>query len=926
MTTASAASLTVHSLRTEYLTDPIGVGEARPRLSWKLAAVAEAARGLKQSAYQIVAASSQAALEKGAGDVWDSGKVASDQTVFVDYAGKPLKSGQRVYWNVRIWDQDGRQSTPSKTAFFEIGLLDRAEWKGKWVGSSITGGTHQEAPASMVRKAFSIAGGKTIASARLYATALGFYEFHLNGRRVGNDVFTPGWTDYRKRTQYQAYDVTTLLASGDNVAGAWIADGWYCGFTGNIDRRQFFGDQPSMLAQLVITFDDGSTQTLATDESWKTATGEIVSADLMMGQHVDARHAQVGWDKSGFDDSRWGAVTIFKDTGIEIVATPGPTVRETQTVKPILIKAQGKNWERHKYLVDFGQNLVGHVRLKIRGARAGNPIRFRHAEVLDKLNTGGLYTTNLRSARQTDVYTPRGDAEETFDPQFTFHGFRFLEIDGYPSAELSTEDIEAVVVHSNYESTGSFECSDETVNQLQENIRWGWRGNSVDVPTDCPQRNERLGWTGDAQVFVRTAAFNYDVSGFFAKWTQDLRDSQSPAGAFPSIVPDTSPVEQGSASSFSGDGGPAWADAGVICPWTMWLCYGDVRLVASHYDSMAKFVNHLYNTAKEFGGIRSHPDWKGWHGYGDWLSQDAGSQHVMGLTPKDLIGTAFIVYDAKLLAQIARALGKEKDAIHFEQIAADTKAVFQRRYVTPDGLVVGATQTSYVLALHFDLLPDEKSRKTALAWLVNDIEKRGTKLATGFVGSPYLAEVLSANGRLDVAYKLLMQKGWPSWLFAVTQGATTIWERWDGWTPEKGFQDAGMNSFNHYAYGAIGAWLYERVAGIDVDPSAPGYAKVCFTPNPLKDGPLTHAKASIDTHHGVVASAWRIEGSEITYELTVAPNTTATATLPTSDVAKVTESDKPVSGATGVKALPSKDGRAVFELQSGTYRFRAPIA
>ncbi len=918
-----STSLTVHSLRCEYLADPIGVGERIPRLSWKLAAIDESARGLKQSAYQILVASSQVLLEKGIGDLWDSGRIESDRTVFIDYAGKPLKSSQRVYWNVRIWDQDARPTAPSKTSFWEMGLLDRAEWKGQWIGSSITGGTHQEAPPSMVRKAFSIAQDKRIISARLYATALGFYEFHINGRRVGNDIFTPGWTDYRIRAQYQAYDVTELLQSGENVAGAWIADGWYCGYQGNLDRRQYYGEQPKLLVQLAITFDDGSTQAVATDESWKTSTGEIISADLMMGQHVDARHAQRGWNVTGFDDHRWPPVTIFEDTGIALVATPGPTVRETQVLKPVLITPLG-GILRHRHLVDFGQNLVGHVRLTIRGARAGEPIRLRHAEVLDKLSSGSLYTANLRSAKQMDVYTPRGEAVEVFDPQFVFHGFRFVEIES-ASAELSADDVEAIVVHSNYESAGSFECSDETVNQLQRNIQWGWRGNSIDVPTDCPQRNERLGWTGDAQVFIRTAAFNYDVNGFFAKWTQDLRDAQRPEGDYPAIVPKVHLPGYSFGNTAYGDGGPAWADAGVICPWTMWLCYGDVRLVERHYESMSRFVNQLYNIAREYNGIRTHPDWKGWAGYGDWLAQDAGPHHIKGLTPPDLIGTAFLVYDAKLLAQIARALGKEKDAVHFENIAAETRRAFQKRFVTPDGLLAGATQTSYVLALHFDLLPDEKSRATALDWLARDIEKRGDRLATGFVGSPYLAEVLSANGRLDMAYRLLMQKDWPSWLFAVTQGATTIWERWDGWTPEHGFQNAGMNSFNHYAYGAIGAWLYERVAGISIDPSVPGYARVRFTPHPLKGGPLTHAKASIETHRGLVTSAWRIDGNQIIYDLTVPPNTTATALLPTSDKTQITESGKPAAKATGVTACSPNSTDAIFELQSGVYSFRAPF-
>jgi alpha-L-rhamnosidase len=911
----SNATITPVDLRCEYHTNPLGLGETTPRLSWKLATPDAAARNLKQSAYQILVASSADRIAKGAGDLWDSGKIASDVSTFVPYAGSPLKSRQKAFWAVRVWDQAGAASNISDTATFEMGLLDRRDWTAQWIGSAVGGGSmYQEGPAVMVRKAFSLAGGRKIASARLYATALGFYEFHLNGQRVGVDHLTPGWTDYSVRVQYQAYDVTPLLKpGGENAIGAWLADGWYCGFIGNMNSRQFFGQQPKLLAQLVITFDDGSTETIATDGSWTTATGEIITADMMMGEHHDARLAQKGWDAPDFDAKTWSPVVIFPDPGLPIVATPGPTVRATELVKPISIKKTGGQWRRPVHLIDFGQNLVGHVRVTIRGAKAGQGIKIRHAEVLDKLNSGSLYTANLRSARNTDGYTPRGDAVEVFDPQFTFHGFRYAEIEGYPSDEISTDDVTAVVIHSDYKSTGSFECSDPLVNQLQKNIRWGWRGNSVDVPTDCPQRNERLGWTGDAQAFVRTAAFNYDVAGFFAKWTQDLRDAQSSFGGYPAVVPDTTPRPYEARSfGFSGDGGPAWADAGIICPWTMWACYGDARLVERHYDSMVRFLDYLVSTAEKFGGIRSHPEWDGWHGYGDWLSQDAGPGHVMGLTPKDLIGTAFIVYDARLLAQIARALGKNADATRFEKIATETTATFQRHYVSPDGLVVGGTQTSYVLALHFDLLP-EASRQTAVDWLVRDIKNRGVKLATGFVGTPYLNHVLTRFGKLDVAYGLLMQKGWPSWLYAVTQGATTIWERWDGWTHDKGFQDAGMNSFNHYAYGAVGDWLYQVVAGIEVDVNKPGYKHIVLKPHPLVGGPLTSAKASIETWQGMVESGWTLDGSKLTYRIVVPPNTTATVTVP--------GKAKSANAGSGTHSSEA----TVFNVGSGTYTFESDL-
>ncbi|HEV7301405.1 MAG TPA: family 78 glycoside hydrolase catalytic domain [Tepidisphaeraceae bacterium] len=910
----SNASIAPVDLRCEYQTNPIGLGETQPRLSWKLSASDANARNLKQSAYQILVASSVDVLAGGKGDLWDSGKVSSDASTFVPFAGTALRSGQRAVWNVRVWDQDGNAAAPSETASWEMGLLAARDWVGQWVGSPVTaGGPLHEGPAFMVRKPFSLGDKRKITSARLYATALGFYEFHINGQRVGNDALTPGWTDYNFRVQYQAYDVTAMLRAGDNAIGAWLADGWYCGYIGNIDRRQYYGDQPKLLAQLHVTFDDGSTQTLATDGTWTTSTGPMVSADMLMGQHYDARLEQPDWSAPGFDAATWQPVTVFSDERRTIVATPGPTVRQTQLVKPVSVRGVQVNWNTHAQVIDFGQNLVGRVRLTLRNAPAGTVLKIRHAEVLEKLKDGNLYTTNLRSAKNIDSYTTRGDAIETFDPQFTFHGFRYAEVQGFPDKALSPDDVVAVVIHSDYESSGSFECSEPLVNQLQQNIRWGWRGNSVDIPTDCPQRNERLGWTGDAQAFVRTAAFNYDVAGFFAKWTQDLRDAQSQHGAYPSIVPDTSWPKTKPNDAFNGDGGPAWADAGIICPWTMWACYGDLRLVERHYASMVRFLDYLVSAADKFGGIRSHPEWKGWHGFGDWLSQDAGPHHIMGLTPKDLIGTAFIAYDARLLSQIASALGKEKDAARFDKIAQDTTAVFQRRFVTPDGLVVGGTQTSYVLALHFDLLP-EASRATAVDWLVRDIKSRGNKLATGFVGTPYLNHVLSRFGRLDVAYDLLMQKNWPSWLYAVTQGATTIWERWDGWTHDKGFQDASMNSFNHYAYGAVGDWLYQVVAGIDIDLNKPGYRHIQLRPRPLVGGPLSYAKASLDTWHGTIESGWTLEGTKLSYRVVVPPNTTATVTVPGSNAA-----------SDDARGTSQGDG-TVFEVGSGTYVFTSELA
>ncbi|MCL2646966.1 MAG: glycoside hydrolase family 78 protein [Phycisphaerales bacterium] len=925
----TATKLGIVDLRCEYLINPLGLGEPRPRLSWKLQVPADA-RGIAQSAYRIEAATSLEKLQSNASDLWDSGKVASAQNVFVDYAGTPpppsIGSGQRVWWRVRIWDQNGNPTDPSEIAYWEMGLLDRSDWKAQWIGSSLVGSPKAETTIPFFRKSFQIPTSKKIVSARLYATAMGFYEFRLNGQKVGDQVFAPFWTDYRKRVQYQVFDVTNLLKSGkENVAGIILGDGWYCGYTGNIGRRQFYGDRPKAFAQIVLRYSDGESEMIVTDDTWTTAAGPIISSDLMMGESYDARLEMPGWDAPGFrEDNRWSKALLFEETGVQLVAMCGPPIRAIKEIKPISVKKILQPWDSYVLLFDFGQNLVGRVRLKVKGP-AGTTITMRHAEILD--SDGKIYTTNLRNAKQTDHYTLKGDPNgEIFESRFTFHGFRYVEIPSYPG-DVPEDALTAVVLHSDMQHSGSFECSEPLVNQLQHNIEWGQRGNFLDVPTDCPQRDERLGWTGDAQVFVRTAAFNFDVSGFFAKWTQDLRDAQGPLGGYPSYAPmNAVPRVKDGAEDNKGDGGPAWADAGVICPWTMLQCYGDLRLISQHYDSMCRFMDRMVETCDKFGMIRAHPEWNGWLGFGDWLSQD-GKDGLFGSTPKDLIGTAFLAYDAKLMASMANMLQKKRDVARFTKLATQASDAFLRRYVTADGLIVGNTQTAYVLALHFDLLP-EKLRPAAIDALVRNIHANKNRLNTGFVGSPYLNHVLTQAGRLDVAYELLMQKDWPSWLYPVTHGATTIWERWDGWTHDKGFQNPGMNSFNHYAYGAVGAWLYQIVAGINVDPTKPGYEHIILRPHPLPNGPLTWAKASLETIRGRIESSWKLEkNGRFRYEVLIPPNTTATVALPTTDLHSITESGKPLSKSNTVNLLfhAPQQNAAALELRSGHYIFESKL-
>jgi alpha-L-rhamnosidase len=881
-----------------YLVNPLGVNDTAPRLGWQLSPVL-GRHGTAQSAYEIRVSTRPG----GPADLWDSGRVASDASSQIPYAGARLASRQRAYWQVTVWDERGQPATsPAGAAYWEAGLLERRDWTARWIGPPWHGAGQTAAAAPYLRRGFNL--GQKPVSARLYVSALGLYEAYVNGKRVGNGHFTPGWTDYHRRVQYQDYDVTDLLAAGDNVIGAILGDGWYCGHVAYRDR-EVYGDRPKLLAQLEVTLADGSHTVVSSGGDWQVAAGPILEDDLLMGESYDARQELADWQRPGQGDGRWGPAVVFPDPGIELSPVLDAPVTSHEEVPPLggPRKAGG-----HRFIYDFGQNLVGVVTLRVH-APAGTTIKLRYGEMLD--SSGGLYVENLRSARATDFYTCKGDpAGESWTPKFTFHGFRYAELSGLPGDDAPGQgDLVAHVLHTDLPASGDFACSNPLINQLQHNIQWSQRANYLEVPTDCPQRDERLGWTGDAQAFIRTGAWNRDVGPFFSKWQRDIADAQAADGSEPAFIPAIEPSP--------GDGGPGWADAAIICPWTVYECYGDRTLLARHFEELRRYVDYL--ATQSLDGIRLHPSLGRWGGFGDWLALD-GSGRIDGGTPKDLIATAFYVYDARLLASMARAIGQPQVAGPYEALAARVTQAFQRRFLTADGLMAGATQTGYVLALNFDLVPAQLRPRLADE-LVRDIRSRGNRLSTGFVGTPYLLHVLSREGRLDVAYALLLQESWPSWLYPVTQGATTIWERWDGWTRDKGFEDKGMNSFNHYAYGAVGDWLYEVVAGIDIDPSQPGYKHILLQPQP--GGFLTSARGTHLSPFGQIVSDWRSGKGTFEWDVVVPPNTTASARLPIPAGARVTEDGALLESADGVSRVHA-DGKAVAcELTSGDYHFKA---
>jgi alpha-L-rhamnosidase len=881
-------------LSVEYRINPIGIDVLQPRLTWRLQSEQ---RATVQTAYQIQVAETVDALRTGTGLIWDSGRVESDRSVQVAYNGSALRSSQRYHWQVRTWNGAGLVSAWSPPAYWEMGLRP-ADWSASWITPAWDEDTTKSNPSPMLRKTFALAG--QVLSARLYVSSLGLYEAELNGRRVGDAVFTPGWTSYDKRIQYQTYDVTAQLQAGGNALGVTLGDGWYRGPLKWDVKRNNYGDRLALLAQLRIVYADGRTQIVGTDESWKASTGPILLSEIYLGERYDARLEKPGWSLPAYDDRAWSGVRVLEHTKQTLGAPLGPPVRRIEEVRPVAIL----HTPAGETVVDFGQNMVGWVCLKVRG-EAGTTVSLRHAEVLDK--AGNFYTANLRAATQQIEYTLKGGAEETFEPHFTFQGFRYVTVQGFPG-ELSLDRFTGVVVHSDMARTGQWESSDPLLNKLQHNIVWGQKGNFLDVPTDCPQRDERLGWTGDAQAFVRTAAFNMNVAGFFTKWLHDLSCDQRDNGAVPVVIPDV--IGPGHAESDSSSG---WGDVATIAPWTIHLVYGDTRVLEVQYSSMKAWV--------EFIRARSPDDlWNTGFHFGDWLSYATTDASYPGAsTGKDLIATAFYAHSTDLLAKTAAVLGKTADARLYAELLEKIKVAFNHEFVTPAGRVGEATQTAYVLALQFDLLPEDK-RAQAAQRLANDVKRFGNHLTTGFLGTPYLCRVLSDHGQIDTAYALLKQDTYPSWLYPVQQGATTIWERWDGIKPDGTFQDAGMNSFNHYAYGAIGDWLYSVVAGIDLDPAEPGYKHVFVRPQP--DGNLAWVKASLATQYGQVDVAWKTIGNQFALVVRVPPNTHATVRLPhAGSVAAVTESGRPLDAAAGIVRV-AKDVDAVsVAIGSGEYRF-----
>ena len=1020
---AAEAPVAVSNLRCEYLTNPLGIDPVAPRLSWELNAKDE--RQFKQTAYQILVASSEDILKSDKGDLWDSGKAVSDQQNQIEYSGKPLVSLARCFWKARIWDKEGKASAWSKPALWTMGILQPDAWKAKWIGldhvipenafnheitegklvikkalysatdpatavdltdkfngmidkgtlsATITpkalgvdpgkgpqhlvveyeyngkpyvyetptagllgdiylpsGTMYLDTPEGLnerkrwaiprqLRKEFNAA--KKVRHATVSVTALGLYEFRINGKRVGDHLLAPEWTDYKQHNLYQTYDVTNMVISGKNAMGAILGNGWYCGgwmFWGKT-LSPISGKDPSLLAQLDIEYEDGSKETIGTDESWRVTTeGPVRFAGIYEGEIYDARKEMSGWDSSSFDDSKWtnAIVRVQKEKPGKLdfqvgklMAQRSNPIRKEMELKPIAITEPRPG----VYVADMGQIFSGWTRLKI-NAPAGTKLTLQHNEALNP--DGTVYTDNLRAGhfgkgdRQIDRYFCRGGGEEILEPHFTYHGFRYVQINGLPK-KPTVDEVAGIVFHTGFRKTGEFTCSNPLLNRLVENIQWSQRANVMGIPTDCNQRDERCGYTGDMNFFMPAAVYNFDMAPFFNKWLVDVAGAQMPEGWFADHAP-----------YFGPGGGPnvGWSDAGILCPFRMYREYGDKKVIKEHYASMKRAMDQLIRTTDPEGTRGGQvKKGRGWRiGHTDHASAGGGPKpHAV------VVGTAYLAANAQAMAEMARAIGENTDAAMYDELAKKTATAFSEKLIDANGRVQCGeldkdTQCGYALAFSMGLVPDHK-KALASERFSDRVKQDKGQITTGFMGNPCILQALELAGREDIAYKLLLSEKYPSWLYPVTVGATTIWEHFGSYRPEAGgLANPLMNSLSHYAHGAVGSYIFGNVGGIR--PETPGYKRILI--QPVLSRSLDWTKTSYDSIYGRISTAWALKGMNLTLDVTIPPNTTATIHIPYSEPSRITESGKPVTKAEGLKFKGMDKGSAVFEAGSGQYHFEA---
>jgi len=855
---------TPSNLRCEYLTNPAGVDATHPRFSWVLE---HGARGEAQSAYQVLVTTNAEFLQKDQGDQWDSGKISSDDSTQVAYQGKALASGQTYFWKVKYWDKEGNASPFSETARFETGFLSRDEWKGHWIGGANQLRTEIQLPDGVVR-------------ARAYIAAVGYYELHINGEKVGRNVLDPAWTTYDERVLYSTYDVTRRLHRGANAVGVMLGQGWYA--------------SRAMLVQIDVVLANGKSLSIVSSPQWKAKNGPITSDSVYDGETYDARLETPGWDRPGFDDSGWAAVEAVAGPKGTLSAQMMPPIRVVDTMVPVSMT----NPEPGVYVYDMGQNMSGWVRLRVRGP-GGAAVTMSFSELL--YDNGMINRENLREAKSRDIYTLRGGGEdEVYEPRFTYHGFRYVEVRGFPGTP-SLDSLRGRVAHSAVSTVGSFVASKQILNQIQKLIRWSQLTNLFGIPTDCDQRNERQGWMGDAQITAEEAMLNFDMAAFYTNFIRDIHDAQSPEG----MVPDTVPHRYG---SYPAD--PAWGTAYPQLCWYMWQQYGDRRILEENYDGLKKYVDYLRSRATD--NVLSFAS------YGDWVAVEK--------TPTDYVSDAYYYYDVEILAGIAKVLGKSSDAATYSQLAGQIKEAFNRKYYDPAKReFANGTQTANAMALNLDLAsPDH--RGGAAGNLTNDIVYRhDTHVTTGFIGIKHVMEALTKMGRADLAYDLATQTSYPSWGYMISHGATTLWELWQEKT------GPSMNSHDHAMFGSVGSWFYTALGGINLEPDSVGYRHIRIEPQMVRD--LTHVSATVDTIRGTVSSSWTHERGAITLDVTIPTGSDAQVVIRKDDEITgftITEGNHIVytnghyvAGTAGVTgATAEKNGAIIFDVGSGAYSFK----
>lgn len=838
------ARLSITEQTVEGLHQPIGLDVAIPKFSW---VISSTEKNTLQTAYELIVYDASRKV------VWNSGKIQSSESVNVPYCGSNIRSNSTYFWKVRVWDNYKNTSSRSNLKSWHTGFFDDSDWEAQWIENKQMQGEETRSP--YFRKEFNSTG--TIASAYLYVTSHGLYQAFINGEKVGNDYLTPGFTSYNNRLQYQVYNVTQLLQKGENAIGAILGNGWYRGTINWEPRQMIYGEHLGLLCQLEIEYSDGTRTRVISDNSWKTSFGSIQYAEIYNGETIDSNKEVAGWSSAKFNDSTWSQVEVANYGFKNLISTYNQPVKQQE----VFTSSQVITTPKGEKVIDYGQNLVGWEKVKIKGNK-GDTIRIYHAEVLDK--EGNFYTANLRAAKAMSTYILSG-SEDVFEPHFTFYGFRYIKIEGV-KGEIIPEDYKAIALYSDMPKNGSFTSSNPLINQLQSNIEWGQKGNFIDIPTDCPQRNERLGWTGDAHAFFRTAVFNRNGYNFFKKWLKDLAADQFADGCIPWVIPHTLREDQ--------SGSTGWGDAATIIPWQLFMAYNDTLVLKEQYNSMKGWVNYMKNNSRDnLWNTKKHH-------FGDWLfyRPDDDKDGIAAITDKYMIAQCFYAHSTQLLINAARVLSYKADEKEYSDLLIRIKEAYRNEYMTSNGGLVSNTQTAYVLALQFDMLP-ENLRTQAVERLVRNVERYNYHITTGFLGTSYICHVLSRFGRTDVAYKLLLQETYPSWLYPVKAGATTIWERWDGRKPDGTFQTDEMNSFNHYAYGAIGDWLYRVCAGITE--ITPGYKQISIKPH--LGGDFTFMEAKQMTPYGECISSWKLTGKKLEMNVTIPVNTTATLYIPEND-------------------------------------------